>query len=253
MPMSCTSAQNYSRTANIPGQAAATIAFWYQPSTTASAYAPICALFRNASGREIGIIAQNGTALDLFWTNGGASSSNTFGTVAANTWYYIALTSGGTAIGALDGYVRSQTATSFTTVANTSTVDSLAPDRIFLNEDGYGSGGVQTKRFANLKVWDRVLTTDELYQEMQVSMPTIYESINLWCPLDDATTDQDDYGPNNRDLTVTGTPTAFTTDAPAIPFIWEHGTEWNWFEAAAVGGSTQPPRSMHQFRLRRAA
>lgn len=210
------SGEFYSRTANLPGQTAATLIAWFNSASIAAGYDPLMALFRNADGQEIAIAARAGSDLELYWQNGGGSASagtSTLG-LAANTWFCVAITCAGLAIGDVVLRARVLGSTAWMSISNTSTNDANVPDRLYLNTDGYGSG-TDTHRVANWKVWDRVLTEDELTAEMYSLFPVALDGLNLWAPLWDAATDTTDFSGNARTLTLTGTE-ATATNAPPI-------------------------------------
>lgn len=240
MPLQLTSAQDLFRSANVPAQNAATILALVQFSAVPAGYTGALALFRNASSREICILSRNGTQMDFYWTNGGSSASRVLATgLAANTWYWLAITSAGTAIGNLIGYLKADTANSWTTISNNSTVDSLAPDRIFVNDDGYNSGGTSNMVVGGLKVWDAVLTAEELLNEAQCIRPLRLANLNLWAPMVDLTLAgcNTDYSGNGRTLSNGGTP---TVSALSIPIPWRVGASTKRrFSPPAGGGPTQ--------------
>lgn len=237
MPTSLGTAAEYSRSANVPTQGAATIACWVNLAANA-AYGGVMSLFSNASTREIGIISVEGSStMNLYWTNAGASASATLSTSAGTgQWFYLALTSAGTAIGALDAYYREPADTSWSTATNSSTVDTLTPDRVFLNDDGYASNATSA-RYAHLKVWDAVLTTDELLSEMYSAFPVRYANLNVYCPLWNVGSDEIDYSGNARNLTVGGTPADYFTDGPQCAL--RHGVTKRYAPyVVAAGGVT---------------
>lgn len=240
MPLQCTSAQNLTRSTNIPTQSAATILALVQISSTGSGYAGMLALFRNQGGtqREIGIITQEGTNAILYWTNGGASASTTLTTgLAANTPFWIALRSGGTAIGALDGFYKTLPAVSWTTASNGSTVDALAPTRIHVNDDGYASGGVSNMIVFCVKVWDAVLSDEELLQETRSLLLERTANINGYYPMLGQTlaNNNTDYSGLGRTWSNTGTP---TVNAAGHPVAYSTGAPKKRYFSPAAGGFT---------------
>lgn len=115
-----------------------TIDFWMRPANTTASFYEVFGKRANTSSYGPYVIAQGGTSLVLFMSSSGASwdiaSSVSMGTVAANTWYHVALVRSGSNIyrfldGALIG----------TTSSSASLLDNAVDVRI--GSSGGGTGG----------------------------------------------------------------------------------------------------------------
>lgn len=134
------------------------------------------------------------------------STSGTGGAVsfASNptdeTWFFWALTCSGTGVGSLNGYWAYVTDTTFKTAAARGA--SFTTARVTLGNDSYDEW-MNASYFA-VKLYDAVLTSTELWQEMQTVRPVRTANLNIWSPLWDIN-DEKDYSGNGRDWTSSGT------------------------------------------------
>lgn len=105
-------------------------------------------------------------------------------------------------------------------------------------------------RVAAIKVWDAALTLDEIKSELPSVRPQRLTSLNAWYPGFPGSGERArDYSGGGRDWTEVGT----LSDEDPPPLSYGAPLLWLPYVAAAGGGATQPPRSMHQFRMRGAA
>lgn len=132
-----------------------------------------------------------------------SSSTSTFGSVTANnTPYAWAITCSGTGAGTFSGYVR---AANSSTWSSTSLAGlSFTPNRLDLGYNNRYSSETLNGRIWNVKVWDRVLTANELLVETVYRRPMFPSSLHAWWPLV-AHTDLADYSGAGRGLSSSGT------------------------------------------------
>ena len=121
--------------------------------------------------------------------------------LSINTWYHVAITVNGTGSTAgtayLDGVQQVQHAGNA----------SLTPDTMVYGNNGASGIYRFNGRLASVKVYDAVLTADEILQEMRSHLPYRTDNLNCWtsCVDNVASTADNDYSGNGNNWTPAGT------------------------------------------------
>jgi hypothetical protein len=206
--------ERYASTTGVPAQSGATICFWVNPSAITGGYRPFFGWGRSSDGAEVCIIETDSNNIRFYWWNTSSQGPVNLIAPTANTWYFIAITSNGTASGSLTLRARAIGGTSWTTASSNSASASITANVLRLNDDTYGSGSGITYRYANFKAWDAVLTENELLQEMFSYYPVRSQNLNRWTPLIDTATDTLDFSGSARNWTITGTEALYVPHPP---------------------------------------
>jgi hypothetical protein len=200
----------YSRTTNLPGRAAYTIAGWVKATSLPLSFQTIFALENAASsagaGAYLGFDAPSGPNAQIsIATEGGAAGLRT---IAYNSWAFVALVGSGTT---LDVYVRLEGEGSLTTVSFTQSTFTEAA--LYINSDSYAEDFASIRRYT--RVWSAALSAVELQAESVSATPVRTSNLNSDFPMGSTTDDNEDASGNGFNLTVAGTPTN-SGDEPTI-------------------------------------
>lgn len=193
--------QSLTRTTNL--SSVCTIMGWFQIVTDTNNYnALIWGSTGAATTRILLELDVNGTSLAVY--NGTTSAVGT--NLTAGTWNHLAIVHGGSGANNLRGYLNG--VLDCQVAGNGTAYDTL---RI-----GEGLGGEDFNgRLAALKMYDAVLTAEEILTESRQYVPVRWTNLNAWYPLW-SVNDVADYSANARAWTVGGT---FTTEeGPPIPW-----------------------------------
>lgn len=197
-----TGGNNLSRTTNLPTIYSSTMMGWIYP--TAFGALNTCVCNGAASGGNFyaaGVGASSGNKVAVY-----AGVSLAYGTtiLTTNTWYHIAITVAGTGAGQtlvyLNGVqeISTQAGTGFTAAKH-------------LVGDSAGGDPV-TGRVAAIKLYNGVLTADQIKEEMRCYAPVNLTNLLSWHPLFNHT----DTGQYGTAYTIAGTVT--TAQGPPIPW-----------------------------------
>lgn len=223
-----------------------TVCCWCQTDTTTNGDEALISL--NDGSLEL-VIYQTTTiadgALQALYYDGYTTAAGP--TLAASSdWYFVALqwNSGGSAQHriawrAVDTFAIS-TADSGNSWATFNPTELIIGDKI-----AFGGSNPWDGRICNVKMWDDVLTSDELLAESLQALPTHDRSSNclgFW-PLR-FQGDYADFTSNAADLTNTGTPT--TADNPPIPWARTHSGLYIPATGAPPSGGIAPLHFHHR-------
>jgi hypothetical protein len=203
------SSQQIDRGSNPLDEQNFSVCFWYYclgQGGSSSTFNPIFTL-SNSVGSSYRMLHFSATGSDVHhgWSYG---SSEILVSTSTNNWYFLGLTSSGTATGDQDAY-GAGVSDSISTESNDGAADSFTEDTFAFS--GADSTYWANCRIAAFKAWDAVLTQAEIEKERWTYIPQRESNIHMWSPLID---DLTDYGPNGRDWTETGTVTY--EDGPPI-------------------------------------
>lgn len=217
--------ESLTRTANLPSATSATLMGWFKISTDRNTYTAMMAFGPSSPGNYYAVMTDvDGTTMALW--NGGTFPTGT--NLTAGTWYHLAMTVNGAGGGTLLSYVNGVQDIS------SSTIGGLTLATIYFGNDV--DGDWLNGCYAAIKVYDAVLTADEIKQEMKTYLPVRVTNLNWFWP-GILHTDTSDYGGNGRNATVNGT--LATEDGP--PIAWGSGGAFFPYAAAAAATVT-PPR-----------
>jgi hypothetical protein len=157
-----------------------------------------------------------------------------------DTWFFAAFTAG-SGNGNLKGYAALPSDALST--ASINPVD-FAEDLISLNHSLEGLAFIG--RIAAVKVWDAILTQDELENERAQYVPNRTEDLHIWSPfINTGGTSFLDISGNGRNWTESGA----VTDADGPPIPWKRRRRF--FVPVAVVVGTALPMAMNLYRRRR--
>lgn len=217
--------EEYTRTTNLPTSAFSLMG-WFRLALDKNDYNQFLVIGDATGGGiyQIGT-SSDGLTLEIYT---GASSSN--GSVLSHsTWYHIALTGTWNAISALIGYLNG--------VSNISTSGNFlggTPAKLWIGNNDFDE--FLNGRWAAVKIYDAILTAQEILRESYYYTPQRYTNLNSWFPGLDLNSDNVDFSGNGRNLTVGGSPTV--EDGP--PILWAPSLKKRFVFAPAVGGGGGP-------------
>lgn len=200
------------RTSGVPDESALTICGWsYVTADRGVATYQALGGIENTGDGSWNILYWEGGTDGSMAISSGAAETNLASRPALNTWFFWALTSTTAGAGSLIGYWSAVNSSTF--VSASTTGQAMTPNLLIIGNDSVGSW--LNGRFANIKVWDAVLTQTELEQEKWSVRPRRFANLHLWAPCRIAS-ELFDYSGNGRTLTATGTLT--TEDGPPVPW-----------------------------------
>lgn len=215
-----------SRTTNLPSMAGHTISLWFKQGTDIGEVNQTLIALDNAGfSTYLGFQLHPNNELAL---NHNASDSVLVGSITVGSWYWCAYTHA--SAGSVAAYA-SLGLGAITSISGTSY--SVAPDLLRCFDNRYGEpfdGAI-----AAVKMWDRVLSQDELDSERRCYLPVFPSSLNSYYPLWTAG-DLTDYSGNGRTWTSNGS--LSSEDGPPIAWapIGSHVDDDPYVVAAAGGG-----------------
>lgn len=154
------------RTANLPGVTSFTLAGWFNfvivtPARFWGAMGMMNAV-DGVAGRTVASTASGSAQLSLEYTNaGGTFVTDALLTVSPATWYFIALSSAGSAIGNIAAYIRAQHEKAFTSITNSVAANSFTPGAVEFGREGF-TGEFGDGDAFGLCAFDTALTSREL-------------------------------------------------------------------------------------------
>ena len=184
------------------------------PGTSAGARAPFIRLTGSPQTSNGSVAFDNNGPNWDFIVNGGNNVATIQATVAQDVWFFWAVVQDGSGTDTITGYYREPAATSFT--SNTANGVSTTPTTMLMG----GSTGANSfcgSDLANVKVWNAVLTEDELLAEMWSRAPVRWTDLNSWTPFLGETDGTDFSG--TQDWTVTGDMT-YQPEPPLFGFAF---------------------------------
>lgn len=140
-------------------------------------------------------------------------------------WAFWAISCAGTGTNQVTGYLLLPGATTFQTVQGTRSA--FTPAQMSIGNDSFGDE-FHNGRIDGLRVWDAVLTSDELYQEVWSKRAVRRASLHLETPMADRTLADNyiDISGNGKDLTAAGTlsvedgsPAPWRTVRPRMAYV----------------------------------
>lgn len=197
-----TAGESLLRTANVPAQTACTICGWAVMVTDRNIETALCSLESGTtSAASYVILATNadGTALKVWNTTG---EGTTFATITVGVPFFFALTTAGNTAASQIGYFRAYGSNTLSSGNPPGTGSTFTPAALYVGIDSFGEWF--NGRVWNVKVWDRVLSSEELLIESFYDRPQFPASLNVWWQLPNASDTADRSG-NARAPTVGGT------------------------------------------------
>lgn len=223
------------RTANLPGSTAFTICGWAMVRSVRAGQFQYFAGMDDGSANWLLLGYDDAGAFEISATTGGGA--NFASNPTTNTWFFFAISCSGTGATAFAGYYA-HAGNSFTTA--TTTGQSFTPTGLYLGNDGFDE--YCDVILGPVKVFDAVLTSDELYAEMYRISPARFANLNFWTPLW-SSSDVNDYSGNGRNLTSAGTltsesmpPIGYGAKVIALPYVAAGGTTY----PQSVAGGISP-------------
>lgn len=196
------------RTANLPAITAFTACGWARcrgNAGSAGAGQPLFQLI--VGGSESNLHFQpNTTTLRI---GGDAINVVLKSSIVAEVWFFWAIKQDGSGASTITGYYREPADASFTTAQQTG--HNVTPTSMVWGGTA-GPNRWSNTDISHAKVWDAVLTDNEILAEMWSREPVRWANLNVYYPFEDGS-DASDFGPNNRDGTITGT-LAFQNEPP---------------------------------------
>ncbi len=208
------------RTTSLPSETACTMMAWYKLITRTD-FGTFIALVDSGSGGQMIQLDDSGSNVLTIWSSGGNTTGTTINTAQ---WYHMAMVvelpgAGDDVLFYLDGVLDISRA-----VGNGSIVDMA-----------YGNNNIDegvTAQCAAIKVWDAILTVDEVKNEMFTYLPQRMANIHLWTPcLSTGGTTFKDFSSAGLDWTEEGTIT-HVVDGP--PITWSKGSPKIFLPSAAA-------------------
>jgi len=219
------SADGLSATTNLPTITGFTIMGWFLRSGTgqsAPGYEAVIGFGGASTGNKYACYFRTAGAATFAvteWTTDFTGSA-----ISDNTWYHVAMTVAGTGANQLKGYLNGV----LDATGNGSAGITAAQLQILGDAAGEWFNG----KCAAVKIYNAVLTVDEIALEMRQYLPFRTANLNRFIPGIDSTTL--DYSGSANNLTAGGT-LAFE-DGPPIP--WRRGRARIFIPAAATGAQT---------------
>jgi len=194
-------------TSSVVPSGAFTCTCWVQLVSDLNYYSPVWGVF-NGTGvyRYLGTNS-DGTTL-TFFGQGGSGSNVTGPNMVVGTWYRVGLVVNGTNVTMYHG-TAAGTLTTATGTAGTAAVNEFRIGGSTFTDE------VLNGRVAAMKLWQAVLTPDEIAAELAQYQPLRTANLLRYHPFLNAETV--DYSGNGNNLTVGSTATV-TEDGPPIPW-----------------------------------
>lgn len=196
-----------SRTTNLPTMAGHTVSLWFKQATDLGAVnQSLIALDNVGYTTYLGFQLHANNELAL---NHNALDSVILGSTTVGSWYWCAYTHA--SAGSVAAYA-SLGLDPITTISGTSYSD--APDLLRLFDNRYSEpfdGAI-----AAVKIWDRVLSQNELDAERRCYLPVFPSNLNSYYPLWTSSDGPTDYSGNGRTWTSSGS--LSSEDGP--PIAW---------------------------------
>ncbi len=207
------SGDSFSRTANYPSTTAYTACGWAKLSVDTNSYAAVFSLDNGGTNYHVIETDSDGTSLKLFF-GGSSSGSVSLATLTTGQWFFWAVSNSGTGAGNNVAYYALPNATGLTSASAVGT--SFTPSGMYLGNDGFNepfNGCI-----ANVKIWDAVLTADELFAEMHAAVPLRKANLHLWTPMHRSSVADSalDLSGAAKNWTVNGT--MAVEDGPPVPW-----------------------------------
>lgn len=245
----------FRRTASLPPGTSFTLAGWFKFSSVTPARfwgaMGIMNALGGTAGRTIASTTSGSAQLSLEYSNaGGTFVTVPLLTVKADTWYFIALTGAGTAIGTVKGYIRAFNEGAFISVSNTVACNAMVSGALEFGREGF-TGEFMDGVGQHFATFDRVLDAAELLKlsyalAAEQPMPDV-RNLNTYWRLRGADDIQDRSG-NARPATVTvganaqgyrvwkrPRPTAFSVSS--VPGAMSGTAAWTWGQSGTLRGA----------------
>jgi hypothetical protein len=213
------SADLLKRTTSLPSATSVTMCGWFYIHTNRGAFYQVALIMEATGGSPwLGILWNNGTPNSSVIAGGDSTSTGFSATYDNYTgWVFLAVSNSGTSNNVIGYAARPQD--SVFASGSGGTVG-FTPVALYIGNSSLSewlNGTVCTPR-----VWDAVLTEEELWQERMSILPVRTANLHLWAPTTDTVlaNAQKDYSGNGRDLTAGGT---LAVDGFSPPIPWRQG------------------------------
>lgn len=207
------------RTTNLPASATnCTMTLWIRRATDPSwgSFSMLMGLEDAAEDSRWMLGFNSSNQLYVTVANNGSEEWSAFSsTPSANTWTFVAIQCQGTGQTDVKAYWAQPGDTSFNTHSE-GDCDDFTPAFLKLGGDTNYGGTSFNGQLCYFKVWDDVLTEQELWAEMYQGQPSQWTNIHSFNPLFNVD-DLVDYSGNGR--TLTNTDCVTYADMPPIPFV----------------------------------
>lgn len=210
-------ANYFSRTTNLPAVDGFTFACWYKITTDLNVVSQIPVVLYSDVNNFVKIrTSSNGTTQSVAWrslSTSIASSSFTLQAMSVGVWYFLSFTLSGVNF---NGYSGAVTARTLTATSGTATGGStwFTPTNLRFGRDELASPSPSDGVIANIKMWQAVLTQDELEKERWLMLPKRTTNLHARYLLQPGASEVDHH--NGFNMTVNGT--LANEDGP--PMIW---------------------------------
>jgi len=156
------------------------------------------------------------------WTNGGTVHAAFGSRPAVASWAYVTITGAGTGANQVNASWSGINSSTVVTAAVTMTTPATVTN-VYVGSDGPINQDFLNGRISNLKIWDAVLTANELVTERYSYQPKRWANLNSWYPIlaPAAANVGLDLSGNGRNLTTGGT-LAVEANPPGV----RRGYEW---------------------------
>lgn len=198
------SGEYFHRTTNLPTLTSFTAFFRFCRRGAGGASNNV--LWALQAGADTGYMQIDGSNIFLWYMDNGGFCNITSPTIGTDTWYDCAIRQNGSGAGTVKLYLRatgdmSGWATN-TCTGGTQTLTGVRFNYVFSSATYWFNGA-----YADFKLWDAVLTDDELTVERWIQRPARTTNLRYWLPIIDSTTTNitKDYSGNGYDFTQVGT------------------------------------------------
>lgn len=195
------------RTTDLPTPTNFTICGWVK-ATFLSQWSSIFNL-ENSNGTDyVAIYISNSNVLTI--------GANFVTNPTENTWFFVAITNAGIAEGDLKGYWKYADTVGWN-ATQVNQGNDVTPAYLTIGNDHWSTPEYINAAFFNIKIWNAVLSSEELLQEAQSILPKRTNSLYSWTPMFSGAEERiKDYSGNGRNWTE---PITLTEEA-APPVSW---------------------------------
>lgn len=202
------------RSSSVPSEVSFTACGWGRRQADTGAQSVLFSINDVPTAVSGAIIGTQADGDDLIVAGSGFGESPVIATLTTGVWFYWCMTGTAAGAGSLDGYYMLPGATSLTTQQTTG-ASFTQTTMVIGNYDDAGTEFFNGDIMA-VKVWDRVLTTAEMFQESAHIRPLYTFGLTHWYPLWNTSSQTIDFSGNAQTLTSGGT----KADADNPPVSW---------------------------------
>lgn len=218
----------YQRTTGLPAFTAVTICGWVKLSIDKNNYASPFSLDDGDTSDYLTLYTDpDGTSLNVQGQHSGGFTDAALRSLTVGGWYFLAIKCDGSTV---TGYAIAAGETAVTKASVTTSIPFGTTNRLWFGSNVWAEGW--NGLIAAVKVYDAVLTDNEVMAEMNQYLPVRTANLNSFYPFL-TKEDAGDYSGNGRTLTLTGT--VANEDGP--PIAWSRARGRRMFIPAAAGGS----------------